>query len=248
MSKAEFESLITTLQSLPADSIRNPQIPPKELAQEAENLYHWALQDKEQLVKAGLAADSIDQLVIASGALRYIQGEWFNLRYSPAEVEREWATLSEQAYDLRDRLLHDFSFAFRKSTDVLSQVRGISNGSGITDMIQDLVNLKAIGSEQRELLEKINFDFNLLDKAAAMADRASELLGAVSAGTAEGDTTRDMRNRACTYLKNLMSEVRECGKYVFYRDKKRVRGYSSDYHRRLNRTAKRQEVAEPVAA
>ncbi|MEQ8471570.1 MAG: hypothetical protein RIC35_10305 [Marinoscillum sp.] len=40
------------------------------------------------------------------------------------------------------------------------------------------------------------------------------------------------RDKAYTFLKRAVDEIREAGKYVFWKDPKRLQGYRSLYHSR----------------
>jgi hypothetical protein len=42
-------------------------------------------------------------------------------------------------------------------------------------------------------------------------------------------TVADPRDRAFTYLKQAIDEIRECGRFVFWRNPDRLKGYTSDY-------------------
>ena len=247
-SMDDFNTLKPVLAGIPAEEVHSPVMPVHIMAQEAENLYHWALQDRDALVNVGMDPAVIGNIAPAAGALRFAEGEWYKMRYSRDDVQKQWNEESPQAFELRDRLLHDFLFAFRNDENLLQRVRGISEGSGNADMIQDLVKLRAIGLENAGPLEKIHFDASLLDRAAETADRMSDLLGAVNTELPEESGARDLRDRAFTHLKKLVTEVREYGKYVFYRNDERYRGYVSSYFRRINRANGKAGKAEPAEA
>jgi hypothetical protein len=248
----DFKKLQPTLTALPVDQVMAPNMPVHLMVQEAENLYHWATLDKEALVSVGLDVQVLEDIQPASGALRYAEGEWYKVRFSRADAQKQWSEESPWAFDLRNRLVHDFLFALRNDEALLTQVRGISDGNGNADMIQDLIKLRALGLEYVDELKKINFDVSLLEKAAETADRMGNLLGVVSADSPAENDARDLRDRAFTHLKKLVGEVREYGKYVFYRNEERYRGYVSKYFRRANRTSGKTDkpaaVEEPVAA
>ena len=62
----------------------------------------------------------------------------------------------------------------------------------------------------------------------------------VQIGDFNGDKHKDsesitIRNKAYTYLKEVMDEVRETGKYVFWQNHDRYVGYTSQYWKRKNR-------------
>jgi hypothetical protein len=241
-----FKAIEKKITSISAEDCVAIAIPVKDTIQEGENLFHWATHDKEMLAGAGLAPEKIDELDAASDALRYAEGVWNHVK----SVQSDNSELTE-AYELRDKIVHDFSYAYRNNPSLLSAVRSISSGTGHADMIQDLQNLKEIGMEHKEELEAINFDLRILEKAATTADQIADHVGTLYADDTMIDGARLVRDQAYTYLKSLMREVRECGKYVFYKDKTRCGGYVSRYRRRSRRkskTAEKEENTVGVAA
>lgn len=239
-----------------AGVVQSPNMPIHIMTQEAEDLSHCASQDSEALGAAGLDLQMIEALQPASGALRYAEGEWNKVRSSRADSQQRWNDESPAAFGLRDRIVHAYLFAYRNRPDVLSRVRAMAEGSTSSDMIQDLVNYSALGKEHPEELDKINFDKTLLETAAATADRMADLLGEANADSALEKSARDIRDRAFTRLRQLMTEIRDYGKYVFYRNDDRCYCYASKYLRRFNQAASRSKkeqnaevpVEEPVSA
>ncbi len=55
-----------------------------------------------------------------------------------------------------------------------------------------------------------------------------------------------IRDQAFTCLKQAMYEIRRCGKYVFWRNADRLKGYSSDYWKASN-ASKAKVTAEAKA-
>jgi hypothetical protein len=51
----------------------------------------------------------------------------------------------------------------------------------------------------------------------------------------EQNAYKIIRDKAYAHLKELVDEIREAGKYVFRNNKNRLKGYSSDYWRKLHR-------------
>lgn len=58
------------------------------------------------------------------------------------------------------------------------------------------------------------------------------------AGQNESKTNR---NKACNHLKELVDDVREAGKYLFWRNPNWYRGYVSQYWQKLNRNSKKED-------
>ncbi len=86
-----------------------------------------------------------------------------------------------------------------------------------------------MGKANTDLLTAINFDLTQLDTAAEKADRMTELLGATNDERKESSKTMDIRDRAFIYLKQAEDEIRDHGKFVFWRNPARLKGYISDY-------------------
>ena len=62
--------------------------------------------------------------------------------------------------------------------------------------------------------------------------KMSKLLTAMNGDRADNNGSKKMRDKAYTYLKEAVDEIRAGGKYVFWKNEKRLKGYRSEYHRR----------------
>ncbi len=236
MSNAsDFTAKQAEIEAMPDEDIKSPFMPMDVYLQEAENTYQWCQADKDKLVAAGLDWTLVEDLPARAGATRQAESLWFTDRFKREEAERLWKEKSPAAYDLRDQLLHDFHFAYRKLPELTSRVSKIAEGNSHADMIQDLNDLAELGKANTEPLTKISFDLTLLDKAAATSDEMAELLSLAATNRADNNEARVTRDKAYTYLKQAMDEIRECGQYVFWRDEQRYKGYISQYVKRHNK-------------
>jgi hypothetical protein len=180
---------------------------------------------------AGLAPEPIEDLPPRRGALIEAQSLWQTQRNDMNKSAREWKKQSPIAHDLRKKLLADFLYAFRKHPDLMKAVRAISPIGGHAKMIKDLNDLSILGKDNTRLLEAINFDLSLLDKAAQTSRKMAVLLDEM-----DRDRERDkhseakkIRDQAYTHLKEAVDEILETGRYVFRQDKRRSRKYASEY-------------------
>ncbi len=176
MSQDDFKTKVEEIQAIPDEQTKSPNVPVDIYLQEAENCTQWVQVDKEMLTNAGLDWSLVEDLQARTGALREAQSLWNKERFMREEAGNEWKVKSPEAYDLRNTLLHDFRFAYRKESDLLNRVSAIAEGSGHADMIQDLNDLATLGKDHTTLLEKINFDLTLLDKTAVLAGEMADLL------------------------------------------------------------------------
>lgn len=239
----DLQTKLDVLQAIPNDDVLTPTIPVDVFLQEAENLYHWCLTDKAELTTVGVSEAQINDLPVRAGALREAQSLWFKQRYSQEEAQREWGEKSPFGYDLRDELLHVFRYAYRDDSSILNRVTSAAEGSGHADMIQDLNDMAVLGRENAEALTAIGFDLTKLDTAATMADELADLLATANGDKEEHSEAKMIRDKAYTHLKELVDDVRLAGKYLFWKNPQRLKGYSSRYWKKKN-NQKEPSIAE----
>lgn len=111
-------------------------------------------------------------------------------------------------------------------------MQAIEAGSGNADLVQDLSDLSVLGDANQPLLQAIQLDLTQLSTAAGLSLEMSTLLATMNGERAETNESKQLRDKAYTYLKEAMDEIREAGKFVFWKDEKRLKGYKSAYHSR----------------
>lgn len=239
----DFNALLESIKAIPAEKVKEPAIPVDVFLQEAEDLHHWSLDDVESLKVVGITDAMIKELPVRAGACREAQSVWNKDYRSQQEAQKQWAEQSPEAYELRNDLLQSLRFAYRKDSSLLSRVSAIADGSGHADMIQDLNDIAVLGKENPKPLTNIGFNLEHLNTAATRADELADLLARANGDKADGNESKMIRDQAYTYLKQLVDEIREAGKYVFRKDKHRVKGYASHYWKKKasNKAAETQE-------
>ena len=141
------------------------------------------------------------------------QSIWRSLRFAKSEAQRKYSEKSPAAYDLRDTIVHHMLFAYRRTPDVLARVQSIAEGTGDADMLQDLSGLAVLGRTYPEPLAAINFDATLIDRAGATCEALSPLLAQAAGEAAEDSAAKLNRDRAYTYLKEAVDEIRAFDRY-----------------------------------
>lgn len=233
-SSADYKELLPVIQAISPESVLTPNMPVDVYVQEAENLYHWSFDDQAALSNAGLSLNSINNLAVRAGACREAQSLWVKERKMNQEAEKLWKAEAPAAFGMRDHLIHAFRYAFRKDAALLTRVDEIAQGDSNSDMVQDLNDLSVLGKDHLDLLALINFAPIELDDAATTADHMGDLLGATNGERKEESESMIIRDKAFTYLKQAVDEIRDCGKFVFWRNPDRLKGYASDYWQRKN--------------
>ena len=240
LNRAEYDAMLPSIMETEANGVIIRSGFPSILTGEAETLCNQARLDIDTLVKAGLPVDAVDRLSSAAGALRYAQA----MLEKHAEERVGWKFESPAAFTLHGTILHHFLFAYRNDREKIGKVRAIVKGATNYDKIQQLQTLAVFGRENRAELEAVGFDFSLLDKAGYFSARLGDLLGEHKMVTKQVSEARMIRDKAYVYLRQLMKLVREFGKYVFYQDKKRMSGYTSEYYRKMNKRYKKEDVPD----
>jgi hypothetical protein len=82
-------------------------------------------------------------------------------------------------------------------------------------------------------LTNIGFDLTLLDLAAQKADELDAKFAAASFDREDYLEAKKIRHQAFTHLKEAVDFIREYGRYVFWRNPYRLKGYRSNYLRSL---------------
>jgi hypothetical protein len=215
--------------------------------QEAEDLYKWCPDDKDELMAKGLDWTVVEDLPIRYGALSEAESNWVKERNTREEAEKLWLLESPKGYDLRNEIAHHFYYAFQDSPSLIAKVNSYLEGSTHAHMIQCLNDLSGLGKAKQELLRKIGFDFTLLDLAAKKCDELSTKKADASWYSKDYLDAKKIRDQAITYLQEAVDYIREFGKFVFRRKIERLKGYRSDHLRkiRLKSTRKKNEL-EPV--
>ena len=211
---------------------------------EAETLYKWCQDDKEELTK-GLDWTIVEDLPVRCGALNEAESKWQIEQKLRRKAENIWVRDSHKGYALRNELIHHFNYAFKDDSSLIGWLREIAGSLTHSGMIQGLKDLSALGMAKKEILKNIGFDMTLLDLASQTSDDLSSKYEAGSWNSEDYLETKKIRNQAYTHLKEAVDYIREYGRYVFWRTPARLKGYRSDYRRMLNkRSTRRKSVPE----
>jgi len=248
MTNADYLTAIKELvEAIPNEEILAIRVPVYVAIQEAENLYHWSKIDQAAFIGIGFTAEKLEELNVRSGACREAQSLWITNHRVVKDAQKKWNDDSPVAFDLRDELIHTFRFAFFGKKQLLDRVSEIAEGNSNADMIQDLNDLSILGKQYLDLLNAVHFDVSKLDLAATLSSEMADTL-AIANGTKQiDDESKLLRDKAYTYLKQLVDQVRAAGKYLFWKNPERLDGYSSEYYRKKRANSKKEDQPEVEA-
>ncbi len=230
----DFNAKLEAIKAIPDENVEQPNLPVDVALQENENLHKWGLADAAKLATAGISQEMLDEFPVRIGACREAESIWNKDFRSQKEAQKEWSAQSPLAYEQRDRILHTMRFAYRKDEALLKRVAAIADGNGHADMIQDLNDLSVLGKENPEPLTAVSFDLAELDTSGNTSDSMASLLAEANGDKAEQNESKVIRDKAYLYMKELADEIRAVGKFVFWKDKTRYKGYTSSFWRHKN--------------
>ena len=113
-------------------------------------------------------------------------------------------------------------------------MKGVSNA----DMLQDLSDLSVLGKDNQALLKVVGMDMALLTKASDICNDLAVVLAQANGESGNDSAARETRDKAYSYMKQVVDVIWETGRYVFWRDEDRKKGYVSAYQKRLNQRRK----------
>jgi len=225
----DFNTWKEPIEAMPLEDVKLPDMPVDTAAADAETLRVEAEEDKVNLEAAGMDWSMVEDLLTLPGALRFAQAEWMSEYRARQDAQKEWLDKSPDAYDLKNELLHHFSFAYRNEPDVKKKVMRIREGSGHADMLQDLMDLAVLAEKNPEPLTAINYNTELNTKARSLSHDMAELLANANGSKDESSAIKIRRDKVYTLLSERIRAIREVGQYVFWRNPERKAKYVNNY-------------------
>jgi hypothetical protein len=244
MSREALERLMPTYRALV--EVRGPNLPIEVAFQEAETLANLVERPeaREELLAVGLDEATLAGLRPALEAARQAQSEWTAI-YSPRKPQAQ-RDVEEQGRALRAQAMSACRFTLRKSRVAQGALDAIDEGEGLADLVQDLFDL-ALVIEQNAAAFAANRRFPPAEKVAALREQAT----AISGGQADfrNDKTQrdaaDLRNRAWTWLDEVVGEIRQAGQHAF-EGTPTAREFASAYLRSQRRQQRHRKAAGAV--
>lgn len=230
MSKQDYDAHNKRIMSIPHEKVKEPFMPVSITVQMGEDLFVWAKDDLEELVKAGLDATLIEELPARAGALRYKQSQWNSDKNTRSEYIKKWKSDCPEGFELQAEFAHYFRFAFHNQPDLLNRVDDITANNGNADMIQDLMDYATLGNDNLPLLQNVGFDTKKLKRAEQLAATLSETLAYNNNDQSQSNELKEERDRTFMHLYDAIREVNRVGQFVFWRNPERKKGYINTYN------------------
>ena len=234
-----LDQLRHKLESL--SEVRSPDQPIDIYFQETEDLLTHVTANGLQsvLVDEGLDEAAITEVAVALAAARMAQTEWTLLNDREKPVDQK--ELEARGYALRTMVIKKARFTLRKDKSAQSTISNIVDGEGLADLVQDLDDLAKLLGDQADAFNR-NRNFDSAKAKAELTETAQAIRSGLSGFRMNPAQTKavELRNRAWTYLDDLVDDLREAGRAAT--EGATARGFGSAYNRRLAAEARRRRA------
>ncbi len=234
-----YEEMVPRLKAMEFTRVREPDMPLDVVVHEGEVFRVLASQDSHLFEKVGLDLSIIEELRKTVACFAVANAKCAAMRQQKKEAVRVWLEEQKTGFELRRECLQAQLFAFRNNDEAREKLKRIRRKNGHAAMIQDLRNLAQLGKTYKDDLASINFDMNRITLLEETADRLGKLRAAAFSSENRNEEQL-IRNKAFTYMRMLMTEIKVYVRYVFYDNPDRQRQYASAYRRYHYRPKKAQ--------
>ncbi len=245
--KEAYEHELEAILAIERDRVTAPHnIPVDVYIQEAHKLYRWAQADTERLTAMGMPPELPEHLPVRAEALAEAETRWYVQKNTRGDAAALWARKFPVACELRLELIREMRFAFRKHPNLISRLKYIDSNNDYAGIIQGLLDLAHVGRSNKDLLESIRFDLSRLELADQQCSEMSTLHAKTTGQRLEASEAKDIRDRAYSHLKETVDEIYVFGRFVFRKDKERLKGYRSHYLSKKNARQYQKKISAPA--
>lgn len=223
---ATLRELEGPLKALSKLDIVAPNIPVERLVAEGVELATVAWRDLAKLSTAGLDRMIVVELGKRAQALSEAQAELSALRSQGRSSEEE--DLIAEASELRSEALAAGRLALRNDPVAMGKLDDIAEGEGLEDLLHDLQDLAVVLRSYSRAYSQVGLKpAELANWSETLRLRLSKYISEGRPGDAGLVAAKDLRDRAATYLAEVVTLTRLAGCYVFRKDPRRLLSYRS---------------------
>ncbi len=223
LSKDNYYELEEILKEIKLEDIKVPTVPVDFYINEAGTLSNTATADKDELVSAGIDTVYIDSMKVRADVLRFAESKWRTTYKEYSDNRKLWVERSTEGKYVRKKILHNLRFIAYDDASLRGKINLVLDGKGNDDLVQDLSDLYLLATNNEEKLLKVGYSKDVTEQCGALSDELADILAKINGN--EKSESILMRNRAYTYLKIAVDEVRRYGKFVFWEDESRRSKY-----------------------
>lgn len=238
-----YNELLPAISSVSDELTTTNSMPIDEAAAEAQRVGALVKQYEAILRNTGINTIYLDTLVKRIDAFVWSAAVVQSLVETETTADKEWNTRKSEGVEIRRVLIRTFQYAFRNNPELLESVQLIIDGKGNRDLLLDILSCSKLGKSNIDLLNKINADVTLLDKAATLYTELSDIFARMTIDPATHKKAVSIYNKAWTYLKEALDEIYVAGRYAFDESDERHGLFYSDYYIRLGQSGAKAKAA-----
>lgn len=238
-----YNELLSEISSIPDQITVFNSMPIEEATAEAERVGVLVKQNYAELRKTGIEEKYLDTLDKRKNAFVWSAAIVQSMTEMEKTAAMEWNARKPEGVELRRILIRTFLYAFRNDPQLLQSVQSIIKGKGNRDLLLDLLSCSKLGKSNIDLLNRINADLTLLDRAAQLYAELSDIFARMVLDTSKNKTAKMLHNKTWTYLKVAMDEIYEAGRYVFDEKDERHHLFYNDYRIRIGQSGAKAKAA-----
>lgn len=242
-----YEENIANILSVDDSKTVKLKMPQKNAASEGQELSIVLEEDNDALIARGMNPEFVNELPVRIAAFTYAAALYELDVQNVSDIKLKWEEKKEKGYKLKKKLITEMEFAFRNNPLALMKLKEIKNGKGHRDMLLDLLELEILGRDFPDDLNKTDFDTALLDEAKALHEEVTLSFAEMRVRDNKINETLIIRDKAYTWLKEIMDEVRAYGKFVFHDNPERQKRYISEFYHELGSHPKNQSSDTEIA-
>lgn len=235
---AELKALLDSIAAMSLGVAKDIDIPLRPFLQIAGRICEAGQRDSLKLQTCKYDILKLPSIALHIKALTELSAIYSDVQFDQPDTQKAFVKLREEAEAICFELLTAMDYAFSSDENLMGKTSKIREGNSIADLIQDLVDAKVTCVNNISLLQAINFDETLLEKAETVSSQLADLLAKATLDRSDSPEQRIERDKVFTILKGMLKELSYAGYYTFRNDPAHAERYSLVYTPRKRRTKK----------
>lgn len=241
-----YEENIDKIMSIESNKTIKSTIPHKIVISESQELKIVLDEDVDALTARGLNPLIQEELSKKIAAYTYAVALCELNTQNNSSIQLNWNSKKEESYALKKKIIHEMEFAFSEKPQALKQLAEVKKGKSHKEMLINLLELEIIGRGYADLLRKTYFDFSLLEKLKTLQKEVTRAYADMKLHGNQINNTVVVRDKAYTWLKETINEIRKYGKFVFSNDPNRLKYYKCEYFQKLRTYSKVEKIKDSI--
>ncbi len=210
-----YEATLPEVMAMSDGEIENNTKPVDKLLLQASGMLLAYTENSSRFIENKFPVEESGKMERRIGACRIAQS-LYRVHSKTDEGRRKlWAQKEDEAQNLKSTLNKYIRFACKEFDLPTAAIKKIAGGTGAADLIQDLSDMSILAREMKDHLDKVNFDLDIIDTAAALASEMGALHEAAERDRSE---TKVIRDKMVTLILQSIKKVRRWAHLIFEDD------------------------------